>query len=243
MGEMDAVRRLESVNRLLQAVKRDLGDSSTWDYVRFYPYSLALGTVDAIWSVRVRAGETIQIVARYAAYRRDQGADPDTDTSSDLLHTFDVLGVEGWTERIGNHQRTYASVEAPPKAEAVRRAAAVLVDGGIETPEDLDRLVAGGGAALRRVESAWRSIPGEASGLTWRRLGLVTGAYDLPPSPWLVHYIADAAPGSRTSQAGELLDEVALRLGVAPMALRQAIWHYESTSQPDAALVHQGASK
>jgi hypothetical protein len=229
---METLRRIDEVNRVLSAIKRDLGDPRGWDFVRFYPRSLALGIIDAIWSVRVTSGEVIRVVSHYAAYRRDQGADPDTDTARDLLDTFTMFGVEGWIDHIGNRQRAYAALTAPGKADAVQRAAKILVDAGIETPADLGARAGAASDTLRSVEDAWRAIPGESSGLTWRRLGLVTGAYELPSSPWLTQYIAQAVGHATSDEPQAILDEAASRLGVTPMALRQAIWHYEATIQP-----------
>jgi hypothetical protein len=230
---MSAVSEIERVNHLLTLIKHDLGDPSTWDFVRYYPRSLAMGVIDAIWSVRVKSTEVIAIVARYAAYRRARGANPDTDTASDLLATFAQLGLDGWIEHIGNHQRTYASPAAPEKAEAVYRAADILVGSGVQTPADLGNLVTHPSERTRQVEAAWRAIPGETSGLTYRRLALVTGAYELPPSPWMAQFMASALGGDVTSEdAGRLLDDAASRLGVAPMALRQAIWYREMAAHP-----------
>ncbi|MDR1295481.1 MAG: hypothetical protein LBK59_11130 [Bifidobacteriaceae bacterium] len=233
---MDTTHQIEAVNRVLSTIKRDVGDPAGWDFVRFYPHSLALGIIDAIWSVRVTSGEVVRVVSHYAAYRRDEGANPDTDTASDLLGTFTTLGLGGWIDRIGNRQRTFAALTAPEKADAVRRAAKILVDAGIETPADLSTVVARASDTERSVESAWRSIPGETSGLTWRRLSLVTGAYELPPSPWLTQYIAQAVGHATPQESQTILDEAATRLGVAPMALRQAIWHHEAMVHPSSAL-------
>ena len=44
-----------------------------------------------------------QVVARYRAYRREHGGDPNTDGVPELLTTFDELsGPDSWAQRIGN---------------------------------------------------------------------------------------------------------------------------------------------
>jgi hypothetical protein len=233
---MTAALDASPADRLVAALRRDLGPPATWDYVRFYPHSLALGTIDAIWSIRVQSAVVVEVVGRYVAYRRGLGAEAETDTPHDLLGTFHDLGVSGWIERIGNRQRTYASPQAPAKAVAARQAAQILDDAGVASPEDLHALVVGRSDQLHRVEAAWRAIPGETSGLTWRRLGLVTGAYELPPSPWLIRYLRDVTGEAAPAEVERLLDDAGARLGVDPMALRQAIWHWEMTFNPSPAL-------
>ncbi|MDR1427623.1 MAG: hypothetical protein LBJ08_07695 [Bifidobacteriaceae bacterium] len=233
---MTTALEMEAAARLTKAVRDELGDPSTWVYVRIYPKSLALGTIDAIWSVRVRSAQVVQVVARYAAYRRAQGANPEIDTPSDLLGTFEKLGVDGWISQIGNRQRTYASPQAPEKADAVRRAAQILADAGLATPTDLGEMAAHSPDRLSQVEAAWKSIPGETTGLTWHRLALVTGAYDLAPSPWLLQFIGSAVGDVTDLAAERLLDAAASRLGVSPMAVRQAVWNRQVASNPTSGL-------
>lgn len=68
-----------------------------------YRDGLALCVVDSVQSTGVTYSSVESVVARYRAYRREQGGDPNTDGVPELLTTFDELsGPDGWAQRIGN---------------------------------------------------------------------------------------------------------------------------------------------
>ncbi|WP_141564357.1 hypothetical protein [Mycolicibacterium palauense] len=58
-------------------------------------------------STMVRYPTVEKVVNNYRDYRREQGRDPNADSTADLAATFDQLGGhEAWAERIGNGNRT-----------------------------------------------------------------------------------------------------------------------------------------
>jgi hypothetical protein len=120
--------------------------------------------VDSVQSTGVTYSSVESVVARYRAYRREQGGDPNTDGVPELLTTFDELsGPEGWAQRIGNRNRTSTRAGAPLKARAIRDAALALTADGIDTATGL-REAAEDAGRLAVVEGRGVPCPASAPG-------------------------------------------------------------------------------
>ena len=125
--------------------QRLLGDPAAFKIPDGYPDSLAalhrrLCSVD--WC---EYGSVGHVVDRYRAFRRERGAEPETDAAADLLSTFDELGGDqAWADTIGNQNKTSSHHRAPLKAVAIHREAIMLCSLGIDTTADLRTAVQGG---------------------------------------------------------------------------------------------------
>ena len=132
-----------------------------------YPNSLALCIIDSIQSTGIRYAVTLKVVNRYREYRKERDGDPETDGAKDLLQTFDALKTpEEWAATIGTKNLTSTNQGAPLKAQAIREAAQAMIDNKVETAADL-RNAAEDPEWLEKIETAWRSVPGQKPGITW----------------------------------------------------------------------------
>ncbi|UQX10660.1 hypothetical protein [Candidatus Mycobacterium methanotrophicum] len=119
-----------------------------------YRDGLALCVIDSVQSTGVTYSSVENVVARYRAYRREQGGDPNRDGVAELLATFDELGgPAGWAKKIGNSNRT-STRGGVLKSEAIRDAARVLDGEGIRDTDSLRKL-AQDDAQLEQVRKAW----------------------------------------------------------------------------------------
>jgi hypothetical protein len=85
-----------------------------------YRDGLALCVIDSVQSADVTYSSVANVVARYRAYSRSEGGDPNHDGVGDLLATSDELnGPDGWSQKIGNGNRT-SRRDGVLKAEAIR---------------------------------------------------------------------------------------------------------------------------
>jgi hypothetical protein len=215
-------------DRFLHASETLLPAPSSWPQLNTYPHSLAEGIIDAIWSERVRYSNVVEVVNRYRAYRQGQGADADQDGARELAQTFD-LGLDGWMEQIGNHQRAYSRDRAPYKADVVYQAAQACIAAGLETADQLRDGYYQNSAQFQDLHRRWLELPSQHSGLTFERLLLSAGIETTPPDPWLEEFASNAAGAKLSSQDAIALVEAAAKLmDVTPFRLRNAIWQYQT---------------
>ena len=121
--------------------------------------SLALGLMDAVWSIGVRYTGVLNVLHRYRAARRGAGANPDRDTPADLIAFIGSCGgPDTFAAAVNNRQRT-SSRNGILKADAVLRVAQVLVDAEVQTPKDLAAATPG---QLAEVRHRWTAITGRA---------------------------------------------------------------------------------
>lgn len=198
-----------------------------------YPNSLALCVIDSLQSTGVKYPSVEKVVARYRAYRRDRGGDPNTDGTAELLDTFTATsGPEGWAEKIGNGHRTSTRAGAPLKAAAILRVAEVLDAEGITTAAALRGLVddAAGFAAVRK---AWCGVVGQRSGITWRYAGMLAGVPGVKPDRMICRFVGKSLYPERrryrvgTEFAAEIVTAAAKELDMTATALDHAIWRFE----------------
>lgn len=216
----------EQLRRLVEACEPFRGAEAPAGY----PNGLALCVIDSVQSPAVRYASVGNVLDRYRAYRRAQGANPGTDGVSHLLATFVELGgPDAWAARIGNRHRT-STRGGVLKAEAIRDAAATLAAEGIKTTAAL-RTASANPPRIARAEAQWRTVRGQRSGITWRYLLMLAGVPGVKPDRMVCRFVADALglPRGNLPPAFALAILVAAAgvMGVAPTALDHAVWRYQ----------------
>ena len=206
----------------------ELGDPAEWKPAPEYR-STALAAIDAIWSIGVRYGGVVNMIARYSAARVEQGADAQADTPADLLVFIERCGsADAFAATVNNRQRT-SSRNGILKAEAVQQAAALLVAHQVETPSALRSL---DNSARARLETEWRAIRGQASGLSWEYFLMLNGMAGVKADRMIRRFVARALGVGESevqpSTARALVVAASGELGIDERVTDFAIW--EATS-------------
>ena len=226
------------LGRVLAACAEKLPPPSAWSAFAGYPDSLALAVIDAIWSVGIRYTTTRGVVTRYTAYRRLAGADAATDGLTELLGVYDLLGgTDAVIDHFGTRHRVSTRPGAALKGEAVHQAATALHTLGIDTAAQF-RTSQDTGLGLR-AEAAWKAVPGQGSGISWRYLRMLLGIADVKPDRMVKRFITSAlGPDEQPlsdDQVVDLVKATAAHHGVDPRALDHEIWKHQTTAPPAAA--------
>lgn len=198
---------------------------------RGYPESLALCIIDAIQSTGVRYASVEKVVDSYRRYRRGQNADPNTDGARELIATFDELGgADGWSQQIGNRNKTSTTAGAPLKAEAIRAAAFALNELTVTTTVDL-RDAVHDESKLERVESAWCGVVAQRSGITWHYVQMLAGTPGVKPDRMIIRFVADCLTLPRAAVtpkfALDVVKAAAKSMSISPSDLDHGIWQYQ----------------
>jgi hypothetical protein len=223
--------RHEPIDLLLEHIQV-LGEPTEWAPWTTYQ-SLALVTIDSLWSSGVRYTGVRNVIARYRAARARAGADADRDTPKELARFIeDAGGAEGFAEVVANRQRT-SSQGGILKAEAVALAADVLIDAGMSVPADI---AAATPEELAKMRDRWTAIRGQGSGLSWDYFLMLTGQQGVKADRMIRRFVADAlgrdGRGISESDARTLVTEAAGRLGIGLSRLDYAIWLHQSGNRP-----------
>lgn len=197
-----------------------------------YRDGLALCVIDSVQSTGVRYRSVEKVVARYRAYRREQGGDPNRDGAAELLRTFDELdGPDGWANKIGNNNRT-STRSGVLKSQAIRDAARVLDAAGIGDT-DLLRRVVEDDAQLEQVRKAWCAVKGQRSGITWHYMLMLAGIEGVKPDRMICRFVADSLGLSRRVVtppfALEIVTAAAKEMGMSPTDLDHGVWQFQRT--------------
>lgn len=195
-----------------------------------YRDGLALCMIDSVQSMGVTYSSVENVVARYRAYRRSQGGDPNTDGVAELLTTFNELdGPEGWAKKIGNSNRT-STRSGVLKSEAIRDAARVLETQGIGATAALRR-TAEDQAQLEQVRRAWCAVTGQRSGITWRYMQMLAGIEGVKPDRMICRFVADSLELPRRAVtptfALKIVTAAAKEMGMSPTDLDHAVWQFQ----------------
>ena len=226
------------LDRVLAACAEKLPPASAWSAFTGHPDGLALAVIDAIWSVGIRYTTTRGVVTRYTAYRRLAGADAATDGLTELLGVYDLLGgTDAVINQVGTRHRVSTRPGAALKGEAVHQAATALHHLGIDTAaqfrasQDTDLGM--------QAEAAWKAVPGQGSGISWRYLRMLLGIADVKPDRMVKRFITSAlGPDERPLPDDRIVDLVkaaAALHGADPRALDHEIWTHQTTAPPAAA--------
>lgn len=221
---------MTEIVQLEEACRSTLGDPEGLKLPGDYGYyeGLALCVVDSVQSTGVNYGSVRNVVGRYRDFRLQQSGDPERDGTMELLKTFADLGdPAGWSQTIGNANRTFSRSWAPLKAQAVFDCATVLNDARITTTAELRN----GEADLSDVRDAWRSVPGQKSGVTWHYLLMLSGMLGVKPDRMILRFVGRALGVSprqlRNDRVVGLVSDAAKGLGLSATELDHAIWQYE----------------
>ncbi|WAH97795.1 hypothetical protein [Arthrobacter sp. MMS18-M83] len=219
------------VNKLTEVCREIFGDQTMWIAAGGYPDSLALCIIDSIFSTGSHYQSVINVVAEYCKYRKDQGADPYTDGTKELLATFEeVGGSAGWAKLVDNHKPAHTKPGALPKTEVIYRATKVLDDLGITTVAALHELHAVDDH-LTPVKKAWLKLPSQSSGVTFNYFLILAGFQSVKPDRMVIRFVEEHA-GLTTAvtptQTAELIKKVAELYPTEARRLDHVIWRYAS---------------
>jgi hypothetical protein len=192
-----------------------------------------MAILDAIYSTGNHYSGVTNVVSRYAAARRAEGADPQADTASSLVDVFDRWGgVDGFVDRTNNRWRTSTTKGAPFKAHAALEAAKVLQRHGIENANDaVAKLSLREARESSDVTREWLAIEGQGSALTWNYFLMLVGIPGVKADRMVVGYVSSALGGARQvaqKEASRLVESVADAIGVNYTRLDHTIWRYQS---------------
>jgi hypothetical protein len=216
---------------MIASVEALLGSPDSWVTPDGYD-SVALAMIDAVWSIGVRYQSVENVIARYRAERLAGGHDPEADRPEDVRRFIEACGgPEGFAARVRNRQRT-SSRNGILKAEAVLHEARILEHESVSVPADL------AGASeerLNHLRHQWSTVPGQASGISWRAFCMLVGLAEVKPDRMIRRYVAGALGRAGESAVGveearDLVMATAAHLGVSPRALDWAIWSYQSAT-------------
>lgn len=193
-----------------------------------YP-SLALCIIDAVQSTGFRYSSVRVVITRYHAYRSQQGANPGSDTASDVVESFGTLhGVENWAHEIGTRNRTSSHRGAPLKAEAIHAEGAMLTEQNVESVHDVRALPE---SRLAEVRALWTAVVGQRSDITWRYFLMLAGVPGVKPDRMITRFVATALglrPTAVSPQfASHLVIYAANEMNVSVSALDHAMWTWQ----------------
>ena len=94
-------------------------------------------------------------------------------------------------------------------------------------------LAAAGEERLEHLQRRWSTVPGQASGVSWRAFCMLVGLPEVKPDRMIRRFVAAALGRSAETAVGvdearDLVMAAAARLGVSPRELDYAIWAYQS---------------
>jgi hypothetical protein len=216
---------------MIASVRALLGDPDSWEAPGGYD-SVGLAMIDAIWSIGVRYQSVENVIARYRAERLAGGHPAEADGPREVRRFVEASGgPEGFALRMRNHQRT-SSRNGILKAEAVLREARILEHERVAVPADL---ITAGEERLDHLRARWSTVPGQASGISWRAFCMLVGLAEVKPDRMIRRYVATALGRSAETAVGveearDLVMATAARLGVSPRQLDYAIWSYQSAT-------------
>jgi hypothetical protein len=221
----------DALPAMVASVEALLGSPDTWEAPGGYD-SVGLAMIDAVWSIGVRYQSVENVIARYRAERLASGHDADVDRPKDVRRFIEACGgPEGFAVRMRNRQRT-SSRNGILKAEAVLNEARILEHESVHVLADL------AGASEERLDHLrrrWSTVPGQASGISWRAFSMLIGLAEVKPDRMIRRYVASALGRSGESAVGieearDLVLATAAHLGISPRQLDYAIWSYQSGS-------------
>ena len=200
------------VARLAVQCEQLLGPTDSWTPPEGYPDGLGLCIIDAVWSMGVRYGGVRRVVRRYRALRAEEGANPDVDGAPDLIVAIERTGgSDAFSAAMDNKHRT-STRSGILKAEAVLLCARALVAAGVESAVDLRGAVE---PTTSAAERAWRAVPGQGSGISWRYVRLLAGVQEVKPDRMITRFVARAIGRTPTpDEAAALVTTVAAGLSV-----------------------------
>ncbi|WP_130014787.1 hypothetical protein [Serinicoccus sediminis] len=211
-------------SNLVTSILRDLGDPCGWPEPVEFRGSLALCTLNSVYTLRATSTSAINVLNRY----RDLRACSATDSGPDLLESMkDAGGPEPFAVDVLRNEsklpgttrlRTVGVYEALTKFSAPE--IAVTTAGGLRVSSDL--------SAARR---AWLSVTGLGK-QSWSYLLMNAGVEtETKVDVMLKRYVGRAARENLEDKEREvrrLVRDASTTLNVHPRRLDRAIWWHES---------------
>ena len=222
---------MSELSLLRDQVLEDLGESDAeWHNPSGYA-SAALCVLDSIYSTGNHYTGVTRLVDTYCSLRRDEGADPQVDRSTDLVEAVARWGgVDTFVERTGYRWKTSTRSGAPYKAEAALGAAVALQANGLETVDDIRAaLSVPSEQEPAPIKRAWLALPGQRSGLTWNYFLMLAGVPGVKADRMVTSYVGRAL-GRKVDakEAAALVSALADERQVSRTKLDHAIWRKES---------------
>jgi len=201
---------------------------------------LSLCVIDAVFSIGARYGSTWRAARRYAdhaALRPPTApakvvADESVVQTQQPLDAFlaDVGGMsdDEFADVLGNRQRT-STRGGILKAAAAREYAAILVDHGVVTLEDVAALLTDHWH-IKLVEAALARVRGHGSGVRISYLWMLAGDdHHVKADRMVIRWVEQAlGRGVGAAEAAGIVQAAAEPLEVTPWALDHAIWRRQS---------------
>jgi len=216
----------DQLQLVLDAVRYELGDPSTWGAPVEMRDSLALAALNSAHTLRAGTPSVRRVLRRYRDHRLAAGADPETDSGPDLLAVIDAAGgPEAFSETVTDNRsklpRT-TRLRAEGIYEGLRNLEAIGITTAAQLRERSDE------PAVRR---AWTSVKGFGS-QAWDYLRMNAGVEDVTKPDEMVRRFLTRVVGAPVSpeRARELVTAAAAELDVPVRSLDRAIWLYESPS-------------
>ena len=191
-----------------------------------YPGSLALCILDALYSTGSHPTTVDNVTDRYIERHGE------SDGAKSLRYSIaEAGGPEVWArEVICNVKPANVQPGAMLRAEVVDRATRVMADHGIDTVEQL--LAAVGeepciGPHANVVAKAWRALPSQKSGFSWRNLLMIAGSPHFDIDYRVKGYfnqIVGWYPIATDEYVLELIGAAADFLGVEEHEIRRIVW-------------------
>ena len=228
---MDDIQRLVTYCRNHLDLTTELGAEYSYRH-------LPLCLVDAIFSIGVRYTSTRKTVERLSAIVGAHKTMVSLSkggrefTISDLLALYRQHSLESMTNEVfANRQRT-STRGGILKSEAVRKAAELMAEFGVDTMADAGHIDSAD------FEAAFCKISGQKSGISLRYLRMLLGSEnEIKPDRMIIRFIA-AATGRepKVDECHPLLVEVSRALSseypnLKPRTLDNLIWQFQSRSK------------
>ena len=216
------------IQTLVSYCEANLGDPHLWKTPDGYPESLALCTIDSLYSTGSHYTSVVNVIKRYKEKYPAGG----THSAEDHLWSItEAGGARKWAEDVvQNRKPAHTHPGAPLKAEIIEQAAQLMLDLGIRTVPELRRVVEEN-PQDNPVYHGWKKLPSQSSGVTYNYLLLLAGMQSIKPDRMVLRFLADAlgkdTPIS-TGDAVELLEQTAQHLHVEARALDHIVWRAAS---------------
>lgn len=212
------------LEKVLAAIRSDLGDPATWGAPVEMQDSLALCALNSAYSLQNTSASVRNVLRRYREHRIDAGADPSTDSGPDLISAMDAAGgARAFATEILETRAAFPKT-GRLRSEAIYDALAGLADLGVTTTQQLlDR------ANESAAERAWCSVKGLGQ-QSWAYLLMNAGESTRTKPDTMVRRFLARATGAPFDavEATRLVTEAAAALGVEVRNLDRAIWLHES---------------
>lgn len=216
----------DQVQRVLDAVRSELGDPSTWGAPVEMRDSLALCALNSAHSLRAGTPSVRRVLRRYRDHRAAEGADPDTDSGPDLLAVIDAAGgPEAFSSDVTRNRSKLPGTKRL-RAVGIAEALGNLEALGVTTSEQLRER-----SKDDDVRRAWTRVSGLGP-LSWQYLLMNAGIGSLTKPDVMVRGFLGRVLGEKVSvpRATQLLTDAADELDIELRALDRAIWLHESPS-------------